>query len=161
MLSCPISPRRAVWLAAFICAAAAASAADSAQTPQRVSRGAEVELADYLVPGKTVVFDFYSDYCPPCRAYSAPLAALDRLRDDVVVVTVDINRVGVTRIDWRSPVAQQFRLRSVPHFKIYGPDGLLLAEDNPQTRLAPARQFVHDLIAETLAEKRRVAAVDP
>jgi thiol-disulfide isomerase/thioredoxin len=97
--------------------------------PLRIAMGEEVNLADYLVPGKTVIFDFTSKYCPPCRAYDEPLHQLHASRDDLVVVKVDINRPGVERIDWKSPVAQQFKLQSIPQFKIYGPDGKLMAED--------------------------------
>jgi len=96
--------------------------------PAHISRGATVTLADYLVPGKTTIFDFYSEYCPPCRAISPRLVQLHQKRDDVAVVKVDINRPGVKGIDWQSPVARQFQLESVPHFKVYGPDGALKAE---------------------------------
>jgi thiol-disulfide isomerase/thioredoxin len=88
-----------------------------------------VNLADYLVPGKTVVFDFTSEYCGPCRAYDQPLHDLHAKRADLVVVKVDINRPDVRGIDWQSPVARQFDLHSIPHFKVYGPNGQLLAED--------------------------------
>jgi hypothetical protein len=68
------------------------------------------------------------------------LEKLHRTRDDIVVVKVDINRPGIKGIDWRSPVAQQYGLRSIPHFKVYGPNGKLLAEDGPTA--ARARQMV-------------------
>jgi thiol-disulfide isomerase/thioredoxin len=97
--------------------------------PLRIAMGEVVNLADYLVPGKTVIFDFTSKYCPPCRAYDEPLHQLHTRRDDLVVVKVDINRPGVERIDWKSPAAQHFKLQSIPQFKIYGPDGKLVAED--------------------------------
>ena len=47
------------------------------------------------------------------------------------VVKVDINRPDMKKIDWQSPVAQQFKLQGIPHFKVYGPDGKLIAEDVP------------------------------
>lgn len=110
-----------------------ASAALAAQTkgtePLRIAHGETVQLADYLVPGKTVIFDFTSRFCPPCRAYEEPLHQLHTSRADVVVVKVDINRPDVQRIDWQSPVARQYKLQSIPQFKIYGPDGKLVAED--------------------------------
>lgn len=117
--------------------------------PLRISQGETVQLADHLVPGKTVIFDFTSKYCPPCRFYDEPLHKLHVSRDDVVVVKVDINRPDVTRIDWQSPVAQQFKLRSIPQFKVYGPDGKLMAEDRitmgadgKPVRDTPARSLV-------------------
>ena len=97
--------------------------------PHHISEGAEVNLNDYLVPGKTVVFDFTSKFCGPCQAYNQPLQDLHAKRADLVVVKVDINRPDVRGIDWQSPVARQFDLHSIPHFKVYGPKGNLLAED--------------------------------
>lgn len=108
--------------------------------PAHAARGEEITLADWIVPGKTVVVDFYSDYCPPCRPYIEPLKVLHTQRDDIVVVKVDINRIGVKGIDWKSPVAQQFALRSIPHFQVYGPDGKLQSEGKD------ARATVHALL---------------
>jgi thiol-disulfide isomerase/thioredoxin len=93
--------------------------------------GQEVNLQDLLVKGKTTLLDFYSPFCPPCRQIAPKLEALDSKREDLVVVKVDINRPGVQGIDWQSPAARQFRLSSIPHFKIYGPDGKLEAEGDP------------------------------
>lgn len=114
-------------------AAATAETATSAKPakPAHISKGQPVKLADYLVPGKTVVFDFYSDFCGPCVQVAPMLEKLHQARADVVVVKVDINRPGIKSIDWKSPVAQQFGLHSIPHFKVYGPDGKLKAEDGP------------------------------
>jgi thiol-disulfide isomerase/thioredoxin len=113
-------------------AAATQKAGEKSAKPLHVSKGAPVKLTDYLVPGKTVVFDFYSDFCPPCVRVAPALEKLHASRSDVVVVKVDINRPETKgRIDWQSPVAKQFRLNSIPHFKVYGPDGKLQAEDGP------------------------------
>ena len=104
-------------------------AAPKAAEPLIVSHGETVNLADYVVPGKTTVFDFTSKYCGPCQAYNGPLHELHAKRSDIAVVKVDINRTDVNGIDWQSPVARQFDLHSIPHFKVYGPDGKLRAED--------------------------------
>lgn len=108
--------------------------------PLRVAMGQPVQITDYLVPGKTVVFDFYSDFCPPCVRVAPALDKLHAKRDDIVVVKVDINRPGTKGIDWQSHVAKQYGLRSIPHFKVYGPDGKLLAEDSAQS--SKAREMV-------------------
>jgi thiol-disulfide isomerase/thioredoxin len=97
--------------------------------PLVISHGESVNLADYVVPGKTTVFDFTSKYCGPCQAYTEPLHELHAKRADIAVVKVDINRPDAKGIDWTSPVAQQFDLHSIPHFKVYSPQGKLLAED--------------------------------
>jgi thiol-disulfide isomerase/thioredoxin len=112
-------------------AAAAQATTKKGTKPLHVSKGSPVTLTDYLIPGKTTVFDFYSDYCGPCVQVAPLLDKLHQTREDVVVVKVDINRPGVKRIDFSSPVAQQYRLQSIPHFKVYGPDGKLIAEDGP------------------------------
>lgn len=98
------------------------------EKPAHVSYGQKVELSDLAVKGKTTVFDFTSKYCPPCQAIAPKLDELHQRRADIAVVKVDINRPDVKGIDWKSPVAQQYALKSIPHFKIYGPDGKLLAE---------------------------------
>jgi thiol-disulfide isomerase/thioredoxin len=115
--------------------ASGASATKPAK-PLRVAMGQPVQITDYLVPGKTVVFDFYSDFCPPCVRVAPALDKLHAKRADIVVVKVDINRPGTKGIDWQSPVAKQYALRSIPHFKVYGPDGKLLAEDSAQSSKA-------------------------
>jgi thiol-disulfide isomerase/thioredoxin len=101
--------------------------------PLSIAQGQKVDLADFLVTGATTIFDFTSEYCPPCRAYADPLLMLHLRRGGLAVVKVDINRPGYHQIDWDSPVAQQFELsgQGLPHFKIYGPDGKLLAEGRP------------------------------
>jgi thiol-disulfide isomerase/thioredoxin len=140
-------------LAAGLAASGMPAAADThtkGPEPAHISHGRQINLADYLVPGKTTVFDFTSKYCGPCQRYSEPLARLHAKRADIAVVKVDINRPDVKGIDWQSPVARQFALQSIPQFKIYGPDGKLVAEDklvfgpdgNPVARDTPARQMV-------------------
>ena len=96
--------------------------------PARISHGKEVNIQDYVVPGKTTIFDFTSEGCPPCRQIAPYLHKLHAERSDIVVVEVDLNRPGVGNIDWASPVVRQYGLNSIPHFKIYGPDGRLVAE---------------------------------
>lgn len=136
---------------ALLCSLALATTACGAGShlkgpkPLSIAQGAEVKLADFLVTGKTTIFDFTSEYCPPCRAYAEPLLLLHQKRDDVAVVKVDINRAEIHRIDWSSPVAQQYGLRSIPHFKVYGPDGKLIAEDTTDARTA--RVLVNKLLA--------------
>ena len=139
----------ALLVSALVTIAPLAAASKPAE-PLRVSQGETVQLTDYLVPGKTVIFDFTSKYCPPCRFYAEPLHKLHTTRDDIVVVKVDINRPGVQRIDWQSPVAQQFKLQSIPQFKVYGPDGKLLAEDriSREARDPAARKLVDGWIAQ-------------
>jgi thiol-disulfide isomerase/thioredoxin len=96
--------------------------------PKHISFGQEVDLKKYLVKGTITIFDFYSDYCPPCRALKPYLETLHEKREEIAVVVVDINRPGVQQIDWSSPVAKEFQLQSIPHLVIYNKDGELDSE---------------------------------
>ncbi|HEX9781160.1 MAG TPA: thioredoxin family protein [Opitutaceae bacterium] len=96
--------------------------------PVRISRGDRVDITEWLVPGKVTIFDFTSEYCPPCRMIAPHLEALHGRREDIAVVAVDINRPDVKGIDWSSPVARQYELRSIPHFKVFDGEGRLIAE---------------------------------
>ena len=109
-------------------AATSDSSAEKPAKPARVSQGQEIELADFAVAGQNVVFDFMSDYCPPCKQIAPYMDRLHAESDKVTVVKVDINRPGVRQIDWKSPVAAQFRLSSIPHFKVMDDKGNLVAE---------------------------------
>ena len=114
------------------------------EKPLSISQGQKVELADFLVTGKTTIFDFTSEYCPPCRGYAEPLLALHQRGTNLAVVKIDINRPEYHLIDWESPVARQYALsdKGLPHFMIYGPDGKLMVE-GPE-----ARQQVDEWIAQ-------------
>ncbi len=90
--------------------------------------GAELAIGSILQKGKTNIVDFYSDFCPPCKKISPLLQELGRKRPDLAILQVDINRKGVKGIDWPSPLARQYELSSIPHFKIYDGDGNLLKE---------------------------------
>lgn len=87
-----------------------------------------VNLEKKIVKGMTNIIDFYSEYCPPCKRISPFLKTLDARREDIVVIKIDINRTGVEGIDWDSPVAKQFRLKSIPHFIVITPWGKFMCE---------------------------------
>ena len=87
-----------------------------------------VNLKNSIVKGKTNIIDFYSEYCPPCKRISPFLKKLDARRGDLVVIKIDINREGINGIDWDSPVAKQFRLKSIPYFIVISPWGKLMCE---------------------------------
>lgn len=93
-----------------------------------IGNGEEVDITKHTAKDRVTIFDFYSEYCPPCRRISPLLDKLNQTWDGVQVVKVDINRPDVKGIDWRSPVARQYKLQSIPHFKIYSKEGKLVAE---------------------------------
>jgi thioredoxin 1 len=86
-----------------------------------ISQGREVDLEDHLVPGKYVVFDFYADWCAPCRVLTPRLERM---------VAQQPGRLALRKIDvinWDSPVARQHGVSSLPFLVLYGPDGVRLA----------------------------------
>ena len=88
---------------------------------QTITHGREVDLEDHLVPGKYVLFDFYADWCGPCRALEPQLRDLaGRHADELVIRKVDI-------INWDSAVSRQYRVSSIPYMILYGPDGVRVA----------------------------------
>lgn len=113
-----------------------ASATETAVVPEvltinEASPGEPFDLKPHIVPGQINIVDFYSAFCPPCVRIAPYLERLAEARPDIVLRKVDINRKGFRGIDWGSPLSRQYRLQSVPHFKIFGPDGALLSEGDP------------------------------
>jgi thiol-disulfide isomerase/thioredoxin len=105
-----------------------ASAETAAGKPAIIAHGERVELGDHVVEGEITVFDFTSEYCGPCRQIDPWIERLHEEREGVSVVKVDINRPDVRGIDWGSPVARQYRLNSIPAFKVFDAEGKLMAE---------------------------------
>ena len=87
-----------------------------------------IDLSSMVVSGKTNIVDMYSEFCPPCRAIAPYLEKLAKARSDIHVIRIDINRKGHRGIDWASPIAKQFGLRSIPHFIIVDGNGKVLEE---------------------------------
>jgi thiol-disulfide isomerase/thioredoxin len=94
----------------------------SAADVKLISQGREVELTAHLVPGKLVLFDFYADWCAPCRILEPRLDRLAELHPERLA----IRKIDV--IDWNSPVNRQYGISSLPHLKLFGPNGELVAE---------------------------------
>jgi thioredoxin 1 len=87
-----------------------------------ITHGDQVRLEDHLVQGKYVLFDFYADWCGPCRALAPTLEALAAQNPDKLAV----RKVDIVNGD--SAVSRQYQIRFVPYLKLYGPDGQLLRE---------------------------------
>ena len=85
-----------------------------------VSKGDPVDLAAAAVKGKYTIFDFYADWCPPCRALDPELRMLAARHENVAIRKIDI-------IDWTTPVVQQHGVEDLPHMVLYGPDGKMIA----------------------------------
>jgi thioredoxin 1 len=91
--------------------------ASGAPVIETIAKGEKVELKGHLEPGKYTIFDFYADWCGPCRALTPQLEALvNRYPDHVALKKIDIVR-------WGTPVSQQYSIRSIPHVKLFNDRG--------------------------------------
>ncbi len=123
------------WILAVVAAAAAgagmyallshgpAAATRAGEEPdiRIISKGQPVNLRDHLVSGKYTLFDYYADWCPPCRELAPQLEELVRHRSDLAIRKIDI-------VDWSEPVAGQQGVHDLPYLRLFGPDGRLIAE---------------------------------
>ena len=92
--------------------------------------GKPVDLTPHITKGKVTIVDFYSDYCGPCVLIGALLEQALAKEDTVRLVRVNVNRPGVKGIDFRSPLARQYRLTRLPSFLIYTDEGKLVKQDD-------------------------------
>lgn len=120
--------KRLLPLLIFILATSAAQAQTNYAPINRGREGEVLRLKDYARRGKTTVFVFGSRHCASCEALTPKLQELARSRTDLHIGTVSIDRPQAESIDWRSPISSQYRLRSVPHFKIFDDHGRLQSE---------------------------------
>lgn len=129
-----------------VLAATTAAAADVAT----ITRGSEVDLEQHLVPGKMVLFDFYAEWCGPCRALEPKLKRLaERHADSLALRKLDI-------VDWSSPVSRQYGISSVPHLKLYGPGGEVIAQGNAGRVLAVLERRLGGVSGGTAAASREL-----
>jgi thiol-disulfide isomerase/thioredoxin len=92
-------------------------------------RGGEtLEIKAILSRDRTTAIEFYSPYCPPCVKMAPILEQLAARLPEVMFVRVNLNRPGVQAIDWKSPLARQYRIKSIPYFMIFNSQGMLAAE---------------------------------
>jgi thiol-disulfide isomerase/thioredoxin len=86
-----------------------------------ISKGEPVNLRDHLVPGKYTLFDYYADWCPPCRELAPRLEEMGRRHHELAIRKIDI-------VDWSHPVADQQGVHDLPYLRLYGPDGAMIRE---------------------------------
>jgi thiol-disulfide isomerase/thioredoxin len=113
---------RGVFLA-LVLALLTAAEAGAVQVVNDGRGGETLDLQKLREKGKTTVIEFYSPFCPPCLRLAPLLEELSRKRPDLAIKKVNINRPEAKGIDWKSPLAQQYGIRSVPHFVVFSPRG--------------------------------------
>lgn len=80
--------------------------------------GEAVDLEAHRVPGKVTVFDFYADWCGPCREVDRDMVVLLGERDDVALRKLNV-------VDWDTALARQYLgdVVALPYVVVYGKDG--------------------------------------
>jgi thiol-disulfide isomerase/thioredoxin len=123
-----------VIIAAFFLIFPVSAGEEYAPVINRDNPGVSIDITKHTVPGKITIFDFYSDFCPPCVSIAPRLEELDRTRSDIAVKKVDINRKGKAGIDWQSPLVGQYSITAVPFFIMYDAEGKMMASGQDASR---------------------------
>ena len=98
---------------------------------QVISQGEVVDFEPYLEADRLTVFDFYADWCAPCKKLDKSLAALkDVYGDRLEVYKLDL-------VDWQSELAKHHKIKDLPYLIVYdeqkqlwrqGPSNTVLSE---------------------------------
>ena len=84
-----------------------------------ISHGAQVDISQHLVLGNVTVIDFYADWCGPCRQLSPSLEQMAGNDPEIALRKIDI-------VNWKTAVAQQFNVHSIPQVNVYDRNGRLV-----------------------------------
>jgi thiol-disulfide isomerase/thioredoxin len=95
-----------------------AAAARRGQPVEVISHGAQVDINKHLALGSVTVVDFYADWCGPCRELSSSLEEMVRTDPEIALRKVDI-------VNWKTAVARQFNVHSIPQANVYDRAGSL------------------------------------
>jgi thiol-disulfide isomerase/thioredoxin len=80
------------------------------------------------VAGKLTIFDFWAEWCEPCKDLEPSLVEIARANPNVAIRRVEV-------IDWDSPVAAQHLTRGgygLPHLKVYDAKGNIVLEQSSE-----------------------------
>jgi thioredoxin 2 len=143
----PVSTARTLLIALVL---GAVQAACGGGAPQEASGGGDiaslpageaVNLLDQARAGKLTIYDFYADWCSPCRIVGPRLEALARSRpEEIALRKVDV-------VNWESDAAVRQGIDFLPYLAVVSPDGRLLAAGSDSYALLKDRYGL-DLVAE-------------
>jgi thiol-disulfide isomerase/thioredoxin len=89
------------------------------QPVEVISHGAQVDINRHLALGNVTVVDFYADWCGPCRQLSPNLEQMARTDPEIALRKIDI-------VNWKTAVALQFNVHSIPQVNVYNRGGQLV-----------------------------------
>lgn len=85
--------------------------------------GKPLSFPAHLAEGKLTIFDFYADWCGPCRLYSPKLERLLVDHENIALRKVDV-------VDWDSGLAKQltkaYKIPALPFTLIFNDEGELV-----------------------------------
>ncbi len=90
----------------------------------KISKSGEaVTLDDHIQPSKVTVFDFYAQWCKPCRQVDIHMKQVLATHGDVALRKLDV-------VDWDSEVAKQYLhdVPDLPYVIVYGKNGKRVAK---------------------------------
>jgi len=90
-----------------------------------ISNGENVDLKQYLVKDHIVIFDFYADWCGPCKILGPKIEELINKNEKLLLRKINI-------VNWNSEVAKQYQIQFVPNVRVYDTQGQLVGEPTPE-----------------------------
>lgn len=103
---------------------------------QVLTTGQDIRLEDHVKPGQFTVFDYYADWCPPCKQLDKSLVGLKKTYGDrLVIYKLDI-------VNWDSELAQKKGIHSLPHLAVFNEKGEMIANE-PSNKSLPV--LIHHL----------------
>jgi thiol-disulfide isomerase/thioredoxin len=89
------------------------------QPVEIISHGTQVDINQHLALGYVTIVDFYADWCPACRWLSPRLEQMAASDPQIALRKIDI-------VSWKTAVARQFTIDSLPLVSIYNRVGQLI-----------------------------------
>jgi thiol-disulfide isomerase/thioredoxin len=74
--------------------------------------GKTLDLEILMVPDGIMIFDFYADWCAPCKELDPLLQTLAKNDEDVYLRRINI-------LDFEKPIARQYDLKAIPSVWVY------------------------------------------
>ncbi len=110
--------------AATMPAVSAGGLGGSTEKIKLISNGESVDLNKYLVKDYVIVFDFYADWCGPCKILGPRVEDLVNKYNNVLLRKVNI-------VNWGSAVAKQYKIQFVPNVRVYDQQGQMIGDPTP------------------------------